>query len=87
LLHSEELSEQNPVGLDSHKRLTEVYKDRDVENTVGIQIQALDVVLPEKTFEEITSGECQSTLRKSGKHRNLIWILLHRIRVTNGGAP
>jgi hypothetical protein len=58
-----------------------------MENTVGIQIQVLDVVVPEKTFEEITGGERQSTLRKAGKHRNLIWILLHWIRVTSGGAP
>jgi hypothetical protein len=50
-LHQEELPEQNPVGLDSHKRLTKVYKIRDVENTVGIQIQVLDAVVPEKTFE------------------------------------
>jgi hypothetical protein len=63
-----------------------VCKDRDVENTIGIQIQVLDVVVPEKTFEEITGGECQSTLRKTGKHRNLIEILLYRIRVPSGGA-
>jgi hypothetical protein len=50
-LHQEELPEQNPVGLDSHKRLTKVYRIRDVENTVGIQIQVLDAVVPEKTFE------------------------------------
>jgi hypothetical protein len=59
-LHPEELPEQNPVGLDSHKSLTEVYEDRDVEDTIGIKIQVLDAVVPEKTFEEITSRECQS---------------------------
>jgi hypothetical protein len=56
------------MGLDTHKRLTEVYKDGDVENTVGIQIQVLDVVVPERTFEEITGGERQSMLRESGEH-------------------
>jgi hypothetical protein len=60
--------EQNPVGLDSHKSLTEVYEDRDVEDTIGIKIQVLDVVVPEKTFEEITGRECQPTLHESGEH-------------------
>jgi hypothetical protein len=86
-LHLEELPEQNPVGLDSPKRLTEVYKDGDVENTVGIQIQVLAAIVPEKTFEEITSEERLSTLRESGEHWNLIWIFLHQIRVARGGAP
>jgi hypothetical protein len=75
------------MGLDSHKRLTEVYKYGDVENTVGIQIQVLDVVVPEKTFEEVTGGQRKSTLRESGGHRNLIWIFLHQTRVARGGAP
>jgi hypothetical protein len=86
-LHPEELPEQNPVGLDSHKCLTELYKDRDVKDTIGIKIQVLDVVVPEKTFEEITGGECESTLHESGEHWNLIWILLRGIRVASGGAP
>jgi hypothetical protein len=54
-----------------------MYKDRDVEN----------IVAPEKTFEEITSGERQSTLHESGEDWNLIWIFLYWIRVANGGAP
>jgi hypothetical protein len=46
-LHTEELPEQDPVGLDSHECLAEVYKDGDVENTIGVQIQVLDTVVPE----------------------------------------
>jgi hypothetical protein len=52
-LHTEELPEQDPVGLDSHECLAEVYKDGDVENTIGIQVQVLDTVVLEKTLEEI----------------------------------
>jgi hypothetical protein len=48
--HPKELQEQNPVGLDSHERLTEMYEDRDVEDTIGIKIQVLDAIVPEKTF-------------------------------------
>jgi hypothetical protein len=60
------------MGLDSHKHLTEVYEDRDMEDTIGIKIQVLDVIVPEKTFDEITGREFQSTLHESGEHWNLI---------------
>jgi hypothetical protein len=46
-LHSEKLSEQNPVGFDSPKRFAEVHKDGNMEYAVGIKIQVLDVVVPE----------------------------------------
>jgi hypothetical protein len=38
-LHTQELPEQDPVGLDSHECLAEVYKDGDVENTIRVEIQ------------------------------------------------
>jgi hypothetical protein len=60
------------VGLDSHKCLTKVYEDRYVEDTFGIKIQVLNVVIPQETFEEITGRECQSALHESGEHWNLI---------------
>jgi hypothetical protein len=54
----EELPKQDPVGLDPHKCFTEVYEDGDVENTIGVQVQVLDTVVLEKTFEEITGRKC-----------------------------
>jgi hypothetical protein len=63
-----------------------MYEDRYVEDTIGIKIQVLDVVVPEKTFEEIIGRECQSTLHESGEHWNLIRILLYWIRVASGGT-
>jgi hypothetical protein len=35
-LQPEELAEQNPVGLDTHKRLAEMDEDGYMENAVGI---------------------------------------------------
>jgi hypothetical protein len=46
-LHSEEFSEEYPVGFDPHKGFTKMDKHRDVENAVGIEIQVLDAVVPE----------------------------------------
>jgi hypothetical protein len=56
-LHTEELLEQDPVGLDSHKCLAEVYKDRDLENTIGVQVQVLDTIVLELALEEIAGRE------------------------------
>jgi hypothetical protein len=44
------------MGLDTHKRLTEMHEDGYVENTVGIHIEVLDVLVPEHALEEVTSG-------------------------------
>jgi hypothetical protein len=38
-LHSEELPEHDPVGLDPHKCFTEVYEDGDVKKSIRIQVQ------------------------------------------------
>jgi hypothetical protein len=57
-LHSEKLPEQNPVGVDSHKRFTEVHENRNVEDAIGIKVQVLDAVVPEKTFEEVAGRKC-----------------------------
>jgi hypothetical protein len=44
-LHKEEVPEQDPVGLDPHELLAEMYEDGDMKNTVGIQVQVLDTVV------------------------------------------
>jgi hypothetical protein len=35
-----------------------MHENRNVEDAIGIQIQVLDVVVPEKTFEEVTDRNC-----------------------------
>jgi hypothetical protein len=46
------------VGVDSHKRFTEVHENRNVEDAIGIKVQVLDAVVPEKTFEEVAGRKC-----------------------------
>jgi hypothetical protein len=59
-LQIEELPEQDPVGLDSHECFVEMHEDRNVENTIGVQVQVLDTVVLvfEKTLEKIRGREC-----------------------------
>jgi hypothetical protein len=86
-LQPEELAEQNPVGIDTHKRLAEMDEDGDVENAIGVQIEELDVVVPEHALEEVTGGQCQSTLHEPGEHGDLVHVFLHWIQIAGGGAP
>jgi hypothetical protein len=57
-LQTEELPKQDPVGLDSHECFAEVHEYRDMENTIGVQVQVLDTVVLEETLEEIAGREC-----------------------------
>jgi hypothetical protein len=49
-------------------------KDGDMEDVIGVEIQVLNNVVPEHSFEEFTGGECQSTLHEPGEHRDFIWF-------------
>jgi hypothetical protein len=80
-LHPEELPEQNPVGLDPHKGLAEVREDGDVEDPIGVEVEVLDVVVPEHSLEEVACRQCESTLHEPREHQDLIQVLLHRVRV------
>jgi hypothetical protein len=64
-LQPEELSEEDPVRLDPHEGFTEVDKDGNVEDVVGVQIEILDVVVAQHPIEEITGGDCESALDES----------------------
>jgi hypothetical protein len=44
-LHPEELSEQDPTGLDPQKSFAEMNEDGGVENTVGVEVEVLDAVV------------------------------------------
>jgi hypothetical protein len=64
-LHPEELPEQDPVGLDPQECFTEMDKDYGMENTVGIEVQVLNSVVPEEAFEEVAGRKRESTLREA----------------------
>jgi hypothetical protein len=61
-LQLEELSEQVPVGLDPHEGLAEVDEDRDVKDSIRVQVQVLDTVVLEETLEEVAHWESQPAL-------------------------
>jgi hypothetical protein len=44
-LHTEELPEEYPVGLDAQERFAKMYEDRSMEDAVGIEIQVLNTVI------------------------------------------
>jgi hypothetical protein len=46
-LHSEELPEQDPVGLDPQEGFAEMYKDGGVEDTVGVEVTVLNALVPQ----------------------------------------
>jgi hypothetical protein len=50
-LYSEELLKQDLVELDPHECFAEMYKDGDVKNTIGVQVQVLDTVVLRQPLE------------------------------------
>jgi hypothetical protein len=56
-LHPEELPKQDPIGLDPQKRFKEVDEDGGVENTVGVEVEVLDAVVPHESLEEVARRE------------------------------
>jgi hypothetical protein len=52
-LHPKKFLEQNPVGIDTHKSFAEMQKNRGVEDSIGVEIEVLDAVVPEHPFEQI----------------------------------
>jgi hypothetical protein len=86
-LHAEELSKKYQVGLDPQECFTEVDEDRYMEDSIGVQVEVLDTVIAEKTFEEVARRKSQPALYESGEHRDLVGVLLHRIRIPGGGTP
>jgi hypothetical protein len=46
-LHSEKLLEEYPVGFDPQEGFAEVNKDGGVEDTIGVEVEVLDAVVPQ----------------------------------------
>jgi hypothetical protein len=59
-LHTEELPEQDPVGLDPHKGFAEMYKDGDVKNSIRVQVQVLDTVVLKEALKKSLAGSANS---------------------------
>jgi hypothetical protein len=51
-----------------------MYEDGGVEDTVGVEVEVLDAVVPHEPLEEIARRERKSTLREPREHWDLIWI-------------
>jgi hypothetical protein len=56
------------MGLDPQEGFAKMYKDGGVEDTVGVEVEVLDVVVPQQPFEEVAGGERQSALREPGEN-------------------
>jgi hypothetical protein len=79
--------EKYPVGLDPQEGFAEENEDRSVEDTVGVEVDVLDVIVLKKPLEEIACRERQPSLCESREHGDLIWVLLHGIRISRSGTP
>jgi hypothetical protein len=56
-LHPEELPEQDPMGFDPQEGSAKMNKDGGVEDTVGVEAEVLDVVVPQQLLEEVARRE------------------------------
>jgi hypothetical protein len=86
-LHPKKLPEEDPVRLDPKESFTKMHEDHDMENTVRVQVEVLNSIVPEEALEEITSRERESALHEPRKHRNLVFGFLHRIWISGSGPP
>jgi hypothetical protein len=65
------------MGLDPQKGFAKMYEDGGVEDTVGVEVEVLDAVVPHEPHEEVARRERQFALREPREHRDLVRILLH----------
>jgi hypothetical protein len=49
-----------------------VDEDKDAEDSIRIEIDVLDVVVPQHPLEKIACGECESVLHELREHRDLV---------------
>lgn len=63
----EKVLEKVEMGLDAHKRLTQMNKNRNVEDGIWGQVMCFNPPMEKKTAEEIRSGNPKSMFDKGGK--------------------
>jgi hypothetical protein len=75
------------MGLDPQKSFTEMNEDSGMENTIGVEVEVLDAVVPHEPLEEAARREREPAFRESREHRDLVLTLLHRVWIPGGGPP
>jgi hypothetical protein len=63
------------MGLDPQKGFAKMYKDGGVEDTVGVEVEELDAVVPHEPLEEVARRERQSALREPREHKAEIALI------------
>jgi hypothetical protein len=81
------LPEKYPVGFDPLESFAKVDEDGGVEDTVGVEVEVLDVVVLQEPLDGVACWESQPALREPCEHQDLIRILLHGVRISRGSAP
>ena len=64
------------VGLDSKKSFTEVDKDRDMKNGIGVQMMDLNPIEIKKALKEIRGWKSKTPLNKMLEKNKLINIII-----------
>jgi hypothetical protein len=62
-------------------------EDCGMENTVRVEIEVLNSVVPKEAFEEVAGRKRESALRETREHRDLVLSFLHWVRISGGGSP
>jgi hypothetical protein len=74
------------MGLNSEERFTEMDKNGDMADRIGVEVLQLNPIEVEKATEEQTSGEGESPFRKRAKGYDLVDVF-HGEWITKGKAP
>ena len=64
------------MGLDSKKSFTEVDKDRDMKNGIGVQMMDLNPIEIKKALKEIRGWKSKTPLNKMLEKNKLINIII-----------
>ena len=64
------------MGLDSKKSFTEVDKDRDMKNGIGVQMMDLNPIEIKKALKEIRGWKSKTPLSKMLEKNKLINIII-----------
>jgi hypothetical protein len=75
------------MGLDPRKASQKWSKTAVWNIPLGVEVEVLDAVVPHEPLEENARRERKLALCEPREHRDLIFILLHRVRIPSGGSP